>query len=227
MSVQKHVIEVEARSGRGKGDCRRLRAAGRIPGNVYGLDREPFAVSVAPRAIEELLRTDAGRNAMITLSMGGSGETRQVLIRELQRDPLSESLLHIDFLRLDVTKPIQVNVPVRLTGVPLGVKNDGGILDFVHREVQVSCLPADIPGHMDLDVSELHVGQHVSVADIRFASGVSPVDPPDTIIAVVSAPRREEVAAEAAEAEAPAEEEAKPAGTEAKPAGKQEGPSKE
>jgi len=199
------VVAVEPRSDRGKNACRRLRRAGKVPANVYGLEIDPFAVSVDPIRVEEVLRLATGRNTIFRLSMSGADESRQVMLREMQRDPLSEKLVHIDFVRVDPTKRIQVNVPVRLLGLAEGVKNEGGILDFVHRSVAVSSLPDAIPEHLDVDVSNLHIGQNVSVKDLSAVADVEFLDDPGTILAVISAPKVEEVAEEAAEEEEAAE----------------------
>jgi large subunit ribosomal protein L25 len=202
---EKIIVEVEPRSERGKNACRRLRRAGKVPGNVYGLTREPFAVAVDPRRIEDLLRLESGRNTIFTLSAVGGKERRDVMVRELQRDPVTETLLHIDFVRFDPDKRLQVAVPVRLIGIATGVKNEGGVVDFVHREVLVSCLPARIPENFEVDISELHIGQHVAVKDIAAMEDVELLADPDMILAVVAAPRKEEVPA-AAEAEEEAAE---------------------
>lgn len=210
------VVEVEARTETGKNANRRLRATNRIPCNVYGLRADPFSASVAPKRIEELLR-EAGRNAMVTLALPGAKDTRAVMIRELQRDPVSERLLHVDFVRLDLSKPVRLDVPVHVQGTATGVKNEGGILDFVQRTISVSCLPADIPEGFDIDVSELHVGQHLSVSDIEFSDKFEVHDLPDTILVTVAAPKAEEepepteeelAAAEGEEGAVPAEGEA-------------------
>ena len=195
------VVEVEPRSDMGKNACRRMRYKGRVPANVYGLDLDPFAVSVDPLRVEEVLRLGTGRNTIFRLSTAGEGQSRQVMLRELQRDPLSEKLIHIDFVRVDPTKRIHVNVPVQLIGLAEGVKNEGGILDFVHRSVAVSSLPDSIPEHLDVDITHLHIGQNVSVKDLGDVEGVEFIDDPGTILAVVSAPRAEEAAEEVAEDE--------------------------
>jgi len=205
-SAEKIVINVQSRSDVGKGACRRLRAAGQLPAIVYGLNRPAYPVTVEPRRIEQLLRTDAGRNAMITLSLDGGKDTRAVMIRDLQFHPISDTLTHVDFVRLDLEKEVQVKVPIQLVGLPEGVKNEGGLVDFVQREINVACLPTGIPGHLDVDISALHIGQHVSVEDVDPGEGVKLLDPPDTIIAVVAAPKAEAVEeAEAEEAEAAAD----------------------
>ena len=199
-------VEVESRSERGKNEARRIRAQGRIPGNVYGMELAPYAISVDPRRVEEVLQLGSGRNTILRLSLAGGKESRDVMLRELQRDPVTDQLVHVDFVRVDRAKPVTVAVPVNLVGTPFGVKNEGGIMDFIQRQVEVSCLPFVIPEHLDVNVSELHLNQHVAVKDLHVGEGISVLDDPEAILAVV-APTRAEVAEEAAVA-AEGEEEA-------------------
>ena len=202
---EKIILEVEARQETGKNACRRIRAAGKIPGNVYGLDAAPFMVSVDPKEIEQLLRLESGANTIFTLSMAGQERKRDSMIKELQRDPVSERPLHVDFVRVDLSKAVHVAVPIRLIGVADGVKNEGGIMDFVHREVNVECLPGDIPEHLDVEVSHLHINQNVALKDLTVDERVKLLDDPEQIVAVVVPPRIEETpATEEAEAEAAA-----------------------
>lgn len=200
------ILEVESRTATGGTACRRLRRAEKIPGNVYGLDSPPFKVSVNPKRIDELLRLGSGVNTVFQLSLTGENKTREAMIKELQRDPVTGSPVHVDFIRVDPMKKIQVRVPVRLVGTPEGVKNEGGIVDFVNRTVEVECLPTHIPEHLDVDVSELHINQNVTVAELIVAEGVEVLDDGEQIIAVVVAPRVEEAAPVEAEAEAAEEE---------------------
>lgn len=199
-SSEQIVIPVTARTDRGKNASRRLRAAGMVPGNVYGMTLDPYAVAVDPRRIEEILHLGSGRNTIFRLSLGEGKQSRAVMLRELQRDPVRETLVHVDFLRVDETKPVEVSVPVHLVGMPFGVKNEGGVVDFVHRTVEISCLPSAIPEHFDVDISALHLNQHVAVKDIAAGEGIEVLDDPETILAVVAPPRVEEAApAEGAE----------------------------
>jgi large subunit ribosomal protein L25 len=202
---QQVVIEVERREATGKNACRRLRREGKLPGNVYGLGRDSFMVAVAPRRVEDVLRLESGVNTIFTLRLLGEERSREAMIREIQRDPVSDVMIHVDFARVDMTRAIHVKVPIRLTGTPLGVKNEGGVLDFVHREVEVECLPGDIPEHIDVDVSELHINQNVHVSNLVIPEGVRVLDPAEAIVAVVVQPRAEEVEAAAAAPGAPAE----------------------
>ncbi len=218
MATQKVMLEVETRELLGKGPNGRLRAAGRLPANVYGLGLKSFAVSVDPRRVEELLRSGSGRNTILTLAMKGADESRDVMIREIQRDPVHEGLRHIDFVRVDPDRKMQVRVPVNLIGSPEGVKNEGGLIDFIHREVLVNCRPSAIPEHLDGDVSSLHVGQQLTVKDLQLLEHIEIIDDPDMVLVVVAQPRVEEEPVEAEEEEIAAEGEEAPA--EGEPAAK-------
>jgi large subunit ribosomal protein L25 len=212
-------VEVEARTETGKNACRRIRMAGKIPGNVYGMDLAPFAVAVDPKGVEEVLALSSGRNTIFSLTLAGGTENRDVMLREMQRDPVTERLLHVDFLRIDPSKRMIVQVPIRLHGLAEGVKNEGGILDFVQRTVAVSCLPADIPEQFDIDISELHLNQNVAAKELEVGEGVEILDDPESILAVVVPTRviEEPVAEEEEEA---AEEGAEEGAEEPEVAGK-------
>ncbi len=213
-TMTEKTVDVAPRPEFGKNANRRLRAGGRIPGNVYGMATDPYAVSVDPRRIGEVLRLESGHNTILRLTIEGGKKSRDVMIREIQRDPLTDNLVHVDFVRIDATKELHVKVPIRLVGLAEGVKNEGGFLDFIHREVMVSCLPAGIPQHLDADVTHLHLNQHVSFSDLAVGEGVEILDDPETIIAVVSITKVEEEAPaedeEVAEGEIAAEGEAAP-----------------
>ncbi len=203
----KIVVEAQERSDLGKNASRRLRRGGAVPGVVYGLDRPPFLVGVGERKIEEVLGLEAGRNTIFTLALAGQDRSRAVMIKELQRDPVTERLVHVDFVRVDLTRAVRVNVPIRLLGLAEGVKNEGGLLEFVTRQVEVQCLPADIPDHIDVDVSALHLNQHLSVKDLPTRERVTIVEDPEAIVCVIAVPKEEaapvveEAAAVAAEPE--------------------------
>ena len=210
MAITKNVLEVQPRDLTGKGHNRRLRATGMVPANVYGMDVAPYAVSVDPRAIEVLLRTDSGRNTIVTLQIEGGKSSRDVMFREIQREPITDVIWHVDFMRVDPNKKIQVRVPVNFVGEAIGVKTEGGILDFIQRDVLVDCLPSAIPSHLDGDVSELHVGQQIAASGLVIPEGVDLLEEADTVLAVVAAPKAEEEPAaeegdEAADAPADAE----------------------
>ena len=135
--ISKSVVEVLDREGRGKNAARRLRAEGKIPGIVYGMARDSFAVAVEPRNIEMILRSETGRNTIFNLSLGTGDKNRKraVMLKDLQRDPVTERLVHVDFVRVDLEKKVTVDVPIRLIGESEGVRNESGILEFITRSV--------------------------------------------------------------------------------------------
>ena len=197
------ILDVEKREGRGKNEANRLRAAGRIPAVVYGARTEgqaPQGISVAvdPKALLKILRSDSGANTLISLKVDGA-ESR-VMVKEYQIDPITQSLLHADFYQLAMDKMITVTVPVVIKGEPRGVKLQGGMLDFVTREVEVECLPADIPEHIDIDVSELMLNQAIRLRDLPENPKWKPIDEPDTMLVHVVLPKAEEAAAATADA---------------------------
>src|SRR5688572_33341597 len=204
-------LDVVKREGRGKNEARRLRAAGKIPGVVYGQRKEgklPEGVPVAvdPKAVLHILHSDSGANTLIKLTL--DGKSSQVMVKEYQLDPVSHQLLHADFYQLAMDKAITVTVPVLVKGTPEGVKVQGGMLDFVTRELQVQCLPKDIPEHVDIDVSGLMLHQAIRLRDIPENPKWKALNDPDTMLVHVVLPKAEEVAApaegEAAAAAAPA-----------------------
>jgi large subunit ribosomal protein L25 len=185
------VVEVAERSDLGKNASRRLRKGGGVPGVVYGLDRPPFAVGVGARKIEEVLGLETGRNTIFTLALAGQDRSRAVMIKALQRHPVTERLVHVDFVRVDLAKVVKVSVPIRLLGIAEGVKTDGGLLEFVLRKIEVQCLPSDIPEHFDLDVSALRLNQHLSVKDLPARDRVTVLEDAESIVCVVAIPKEE------------------------------------
>ena len=197
-------LEAVKRTDSGKNEARRHRAAGRLPAVVYGPSKDGKApvgvpVTVDPKGLMRIFHSDSGVNTLITLKLDGT--STQVLVREYQRDPVTNALLHADFYQLAMDKAIVVTVPVSLKGEPKGVKVQGGLLDFVTREIQVECLPADIPEHIDVDVSELELHQSIRVRDVVTADAKwKPVTEGDTMLVHVVMPKAEESATAAAEA---------------------------
>lgn len=210
-----HALSVEVREHTGKGMGRRLRAGGRIPAILYGRGRESVPISLDPRLLEKLLATsDAGMNTLIDLAVAGRSDLagRVVLVKELQRHPVRGSLLHADFYEVDLTKTIEVSVPIHVVGTAAGVALDGGILDQALRELEIECLPRAIPDQIDVDVSALMIGQSIHVRELALPEGVKLLSDPDLSVVSVVAPAAEIVpevaAAEVApevEGEAPAE----------------------
>ena len=198
------VVSAEKRTEKGKNVNRRLRVAGRIPGVLYGGSKEPVPVAVSPKDISAVLRSASGENTLFDLDLGGT--RRKVILKEYQLEPLKGRLLHADFYEVALDKTLEVKVHVEVTGTPVGVKVQGGILDFVTRELEIECLPADIPEKIVVDVSELELGKHIRVSDLKLSDKLTMLTEPDIVIVHVVAPRAEEVVAtaavEGAEAEA-------------------------
>src|SRR5262245_44908340 len=208
-------LEAVKRDGRGKNEARRLRASGRIPGVVYGTHKDgkaPQGVSVAvdPKEVFRILHSDSGVNTLINLKLDGS-ETR-VMVREYQLDPITHSLLHADFYQLAMDKAIVVTVPIVVKGESKGVKQQGGLLDFVTREIEGECLPTNIPENITLDVSELMLHESIRLRDLPVDPKWKAVSEGDTMLVHIVMPKVEEepaaaTADAAAAAAAPAEPE--------------------
>lgn len=208
-------LEAVIRTAAGKNEVRRLRRAGRVPAVLYGSagsERQSpaLALAVDPKAVLRILHSDSGVNTLIALSVDGGGHTR-VMVKEYQLDPIEHALLHVDFYRVAMDRVVRVTVPVVLKGEAKGVKQQGGIVDFVHRDVEGECLPGDVPEHIEVDVSELMVGQGVRVRDLAPDARWKPLSDADMLIVHVVMPKAEEVAepaaAEAVVAAVPAEPE--------------------
>ena len=201
-------LAVEQRSTTGKNEARRDRMAGRIPAVVYGASKPNVPISVNKKALADLVREGAGENAIFLLKLAGSDQSRHAMIKELQRDPVSRKPLHIDFVRVLMDVKITVKVAVEVVGIARGVKADAGILDLVTREIEVECLPTNIPAHIAVDVSELGIGDAIRVSDLPALEGVLIVEGPEKVIVHVAHPTREVEAVAAVEAGAePAEPE--------------------
>jgi large subunit ribosomal protein L25 len=206
-------LEAVKRDGRGKNEANRLRAAGRIPAVLYGTPKADknsasVAVSVDPKAVMRILRSDTGANTLINFRLDGS-EAR-VMVKEYQIDPITHALVHADFYQLAMDKAIVVTVPIHLTGEAKGVKLQGGIVDFVSREIEVECLPTEIPEHIDVDIADLALNEAIRVRDLAVGPKWKPITEPETMIVHVVAIKAEEPApteAAAATAATPAEPE--------------------
>ena len=207
-------LEVQSREETGKNANRRLRATGLIPAVVYGGDLDPVVIQVDRRTLHDLFKQTGGENAVFLLKLAGTDQKRHSMVRELTIDPITRQVIHIDFLRVLMTEKVKVQVPINLEGTPVGVKNEGGVLDFITREVEVECLPGDIPQTLELDVSDLEIGSHYEVKDLEVPAGVELMVELDKVIVAVAhsrvATEVEEAEAEAAEAGLLEAEEAEP-----------------
>jgi len=196
--AQAVAIKAQKRTTRGKGAARQLRAAGRVPAVIYGHGREPEALSLGASELERALIGIAAESTIIDLDVEGAPV--KTLIREIQRHPYKPAILHVDFYEVHAGEKITVSVPIRIVGVPDGVRNQGGILDQVLREVEIEVLPSDIPERVDLDVTDLRIGDSRHIADLVIPNAEI-LEEADTTICVVVAPRVEEEPVVAAEAE--------------------------
>jgi large subunit ribosomal protein L25 len=207
-------LEAVKRDGRGKNEANRLRAGGKIPAVFYGPGKdgkapEGVAVAVDPKAVLRILHSDTGANTLINLKLDGS-EAR-VMVREYQLDPITHGLLHADFYQLAMDKAIVVTVPVMIKGEAKGVKQQGGLLDFVTRDIEVECLPTDIPENIVVDVTELMLHESIRVRDLQVDPKWKAVSEAETMLVHIVMPKAEEepaaATAEAAAAAVPAEPE--------------------
>jgi large subunit ribosomal protein L25 len=187
-------LEAVKRDTRGKNEARRLRVAGRIPAVLYGGAGESIALSVSPRDLSKILHSDTGENTIIDLQVGG-GESVRVLVKDYLLNPIDHAMLHADFYRVSLDKPIVVTVSILVKGEPKGVKLQGGVLDFPHREVEIESLPLEIPEALEIDVTELMIGQGVHLRDLAENAKWKPVSDPDTLLVHVVPPRAEEPSA--------------------------------
>jgi len=207
------VIVAKAREGKfNKNAARRVRAAGKIPAVLYGSGHDPVAVEVDPKQISRILYSETGHNTILDVEVAGQ-PTAKAMIVDWQREPIKDELIHIDMKRIALDKVLHVRVRVKLLGVPVGVKAEGGVLDQVLREVEIECLPAEIPGHIDVDVSELGMHQVLRVNVLPHTGKIKYLTPEDATVAhvvhireeVVAAPETAEGAAAAVPGAVPAE----------------------
>jgi len=203
-------LKAEKREGRGKNEARRLRASGRIPAVLYGTEKgKAVEIAVDPKNLLRILHSEAGVNTLIGLHLDG-GDTR-VLVKEYQLDPIDHKLLHADFYQVAMDKTITVTVPIVVKGEPKGVKQQGGIVDFVHREIEVEVLPADIPENITVDISELMLHEGIRVRDLKTEGAKwTSLSDADMMIVHVVPLRAEEPEPAAAEAAAAAAAPAEP-----------------
>jgi large subunit ribosomal protein L25 len=218
------VLEATTRESFGKNEARRTRRTGRVPAVLYGGEGAAATpIAVEPKALLRILHSESGANTLISLKLEGRGDTR-VLVKEYQLDPVTRQLLHADFYRVAMDRALQVTIPVIVKGEPKGVKQQGGVLEFIRREIEIECLPGDIPENVELDVSELMLYQGIRVRDLAVDPKWKPISDPDMMLVHVIMPKAEEVAAPA---EAAAATPAAPAEPEVIKKGKVEKPEEE
>lgn len=186
-------VVAEPRSTRGKNEARRLRVKGLAPAVMYGAEKEAVAVAVSPKEINKILRSNTGHNTIFNLSVTG-GETTPVMIIDWQHEPVKQNLLHIDLKRIDPTKRIAVKVAVHIRGEAKGVKIQGGLLEIVSRDIEVECLPDEIPEAFDVDVADLALNQAIRASALPMTGSMKLVSAADTVIVHVVALRAEAAA---------------------------------
>jgi large subunit ribosomal protein L25 len=190
--MQQFVISSSVRDSRGKGPNRQLRRSGRIPAVLYGHGSQNVALEVDPKEIFKILHSQSGENTIFELNVPGR-EKANCLIKEYQLEPVSHQLLHADFYEVAMDETLEVDVPLETTGEAYGVKTEGGLLDIVHRELRVECLPGDIPEHLVVDVTNLKIGDMIRIRDLQISDKIKILDDPETVIVTVEHPRAEEV----------------------------------
>jgi len=195
------ILEASMRDTFGKNEARRTRREGRVPAVLYGSAggngaKEARPIAVDPRALLRILHSDSGANTLISLKLAGEADTR-VLVKDYQLDPVTHQILHADFYRIAMDRAIQVTIPVIVKGEPKGVKQQGGVLEFIRREISIECLPANIPEHVEIDVSELMLHQGIRVRDIPASDKWTPKSDADMMLVHVIMPKAEEAPAPA------------------------------
>jgi large subunit ribosomal protein L25 len=197
-------IVVAKRDRVGKSASRELRKKGLIPATIYGLNEPAVSIAISPKIVARVLASDTGMNSMLHLQREGTEIKRHVIIKDVQRDAVTGRLTHLDFMRVDPTHKVRVHVPIVLKGTPAGVK-EGGLLDFVHRTIEVECLPGFIPGHIDVDVEHLHVGDVIRLDQVKLDAHLTVLGDAHNVLCSVHGKAAEEeltTAAPAAEAAA-------------------------
>jgi len=191
------ILEATSRDTFGKNEARRTRRDGKVPGILYGGDGgRATPIAVSPRALLKILHSESGLNTLISLKLEGAGDAR-VLVKDFQLDPVTHQMLHADFYRVAMDKVLQVTIPVTVHGEPKGVKQQGGVLEFIRREIEIECLPGDIPEHIEIDVSELMLHQGVRVRDVPIDPRWKPLTEADAMLVHIILPKAEEAPAAA------------------------------
>jgi large subunit ribosomal protein L25 len=202
-----NIVEAKLREASDKNAARRLRTTGLIPAVLYGAKKDPRAITVDPKQILKILRSPTGHNTIFDINL--EGEQSKAMVVDWQYEPLKGSLLHVDLKRIAMDQKMRLSIPVRVQGEAKGAKEEGGLLDLVLREIQIECLPSDIPSHIAVDVTNLGVGDAIRVADLPQTASVKYLNDPDALVVhitfvkeeVVATPVDETVAAVAAEPE--------------------------
>jgi large subunit ribosomal protein L25 len=215
------VVKSEKREGLGKNAARRLRKQGFVPGVLYGEGMESLPLVLSKKDIVQILKQESGENTIFRVTF--DSQEVDAMIKELQVDPTTDEILHADLIRISMDKPIRVTVPIVHLGEPVGVKTEGGFVDFVTREVDVECLPRNIPENITIEISDLHIHQSFKVENVTPPPGVRLISDPGTVLVLISLPHKEEEFPGEKPEEAVAEEGAEPEVIKKERAEKEEG----
>jgi len=186
-------ISSQPRDAFGKNASYRIRQGGRIPAILYGEGQSNLALVLDKKDVIKILKSETGLNTLFKIAVEG-GE-RDVMIKDVQIDPISDQLIHADLIQIDMNKAVRVEVPIELLGEAIGVKTEGGFIDFMTRELMIECLPALIPERLTVDVSELHLHQSIKVAEVALPEGIKLITDPGAVVALVQVPHEEKVEA--------------------------------
>lgn len=215
-------LKAESRKGVGKKVAKEIRRAGNIPAIIYGLEKESIPISLSLLDVKNILKMEKGKNTILRIERDKKIHV-DAMLKEIQYDYLSDNIIHADFIRIDVNKPLDVSVPIVTKGEPIGVKMEDGIFDFITREVDVRCLPTLIPKEIKIDISHLHAGHSIKIEDLETTEGIQFISDPHIVICAVTARRGadelEGVEEEVPEEEAAAEEKPEEGDTEDKKEG--------
>lgn len=196
--MSEEAIPVTLRTDFSKAANTKLRKSGFMPAVVYGLNEPPANIAISPKIVARILASESGRNSLVYMQREGTDIKRHVIIQAVQRHPVTGRLVHIDFLRVDPTHKVRVKIPVRMMGIPVGVKNEGGSLDFVHRVLEIECLPSLIPGHIDVNVEALKIGDSIRFDQLDLPSALHILGEEHEVVCTVRAKAAEEVVEETA-----------------------------
>jgi large subunit ribosomal protein L25 len=198
-------LKATKRDGAGKGVARKLRQSGRVPAVLYGSGMDTVHLTLDAMEVEHLFAAISVENTIVELDIEGEKQTQQTLVREIQAHPVRNSLVHVDFLRIQKGVAVDVEVPVHLVGTPFGTKQHGGVLEQIIHEIEVRCIPSKIPESFEIDVSGLDIDDAIRVSDLSFDEGVEPTMDPERTVCLVAAPRAAPVEEEEEETLEPGE----------------------
>lgn len=200
-------IKGDRREVFGKNASRQIRRGGLVPAVLYGAKTKPHPLTLDKKDIFAILKSETGENTIFQVAF--DGEARDVMIKDFQADPVSDELLHVDLIQIEMDKTLRVEVPVVLVGEAVGVKSEGGFVDFITRELEVECLPSNIPEQFEVDISSLHLYQSIKAEEILPPKDVEILTDPHTVVVLIEAPTKEEEVevAEVGEEEVVSEEE--------------------